>query len=316
MRKPDPTEEALHALHRVEDARELAPFLRHKSPAVVGRAAKKAAELEGGDLTAELVDTFRRLMKDPGKLDRGCEALIHIATALAKRDAPVAEVYCAGIRHVQMEGSYGPPVDAAAPLRAVCALGLVRMAYPEALLEATNLLLDPWAAARTGAVRALAESGRPEAELVLRYKARLGDKEPEVTGECFAGLLRLGPRVRALPFVAGFLADANDAVSEAAALALGESHLAEAFPILAEAFSRNGVSQGAILWAMALLRHDEAIEFLFRQLEEGRDRIAAAALQALAVFEADPSIRARATESAARRDSETVRKAWHDHWKK
>jgi hypothetical protein len=301
MRKPDPTEEALHAVHRVEDARGLAPFLRHKSAAVVGRAAKKAVELEGGDLTTELVDAFRRLMKDPARLDRGCQALIHIAAALAKRDAPVAEVYCAGIRHVQMEASYGPPVDAAAPLRGVCAAGLVRMAYPEALLEVTDLLLDTWAEARTGAIRALAESGRPDAELVLRYKARLGDKESEVTGECFAGLLRLGPRVRALPFVAGFLGNPHEEVSDAAALALGESRMAEAFPFLADAFARNGVSQGAILWAMALLRHDEAIEFLFDQLENGRDRTAAAALQALAIYKADPAIRARTAELAARR---------------
>lgn len=314
MRKPDPTEEALHALHRVEDARELAPFLRHKSPTVVARAAKKAAELEGGDLTTELVEAFRRLMKDPAKLDRGCQGLTNIATALAKRDAPVAEVYCAGIRHIQMEASFGPPVDAAAALRGICAAGLVRMAYPEALLEAADLLLNKWVASRTGAIRAFAESGRPEAEVLLRYKARLGDEEPEVMSECFAGLLRLGPRNRALPFVASFLRDASDEVSEAAALALGESRLADAFPLLAEAFALGGTSQAAILWAMALLRVDEAVEFLFRQLEEGPDRIAAAALQALAIYRADPAIRARATELSRRRDSATVRKAWHEHW--
>lgn len=316
MRRPDPTEEALHTVRRIEDARELAPFLRHKSPTVVGRAARKAAELEGGELTTELVEAFRRLMKDPAKLDRGCQALIHIATALAKRDAPVAEIYMAGIRHIQMEGSFGPPVDAAAPLRGVCAAGLVRMVYPEALLEVTDLMLDAWAQARTGAIRAFAESGRPEAEVMLRYKARLGDKEPEVTGECFSGLLRLGPRARALPFVAGFLGHADEEVSEAAALALGESHLAEAFPLLADAFSRHPASQAAILWAMALLRHDEAIEFLFGQLADGRDGLAAAALHSLSVYEADPAIRDRAKSLTECRDSERVRKAWQEHWSK
>ncbi|MCU1259147.1 MAG: hypothetical protein JWO80_2032 [Bryobacterales bacterium] len=314
MRKPDPTEQALHALRQVRNPSDLAPFLRNKSAAVVARAAKMAAEMEGGDLTAELVEAFRRLMKDPAKLDKGCQALINITTAFAKRDAAVAEVYCAGIRHVQMEASYGPPVDAAAPLRAISAIGLVRMAYPEALLHAVDLLLDDWSEARSGAVRALAESGRPEAELVLRHKARIGDKRSEVTGECFSGLLRLGPRVRALPFVAEFLEHANGEVAEAAALALGESHLAEAFPLLAAAFARN--SRTAILWAMALLRQDQAIEFLLRQVEEAPGRTAAAAVQALAIYDGDTAIRKRVEQTVAVRGGETLSKAWRDHWKK
>jgi HEAT repeat protein len=314
MRKPDPVEQALDDLRSVQEAQDLAAFLRHKSATVVGRAAKKAADLEGGDLTAELVAAFRRLMKDPAKLDKGCQALIHIATALAKRDAAVAEVYSAGIRHVQMEGSYGPPVDAAAPLRAICAVGLVRANHPEALFDVLGLLLDKWPEARSGAIRALAESGKPEAELILRYKALLGDEMPEITGECFAGLLRLGPRARALPFVAEFLERGAGEVVEAAALALGDSKMAEAFPVLAAAFERNPASQSAILWAMGLLRNDEAVGFLLERLEAGRERTAAAALQALAIYKGDEAIRNRVAEVVERRGGEGVRKVWREQW--
>ena len=59
------------------------------------------------------------------------------------------------------------------------------MGHPDALLECVNLLADPDVAARTGAIRAIADAGRPDGVLLLRLKALLGDKEIEVTGECF-----------------------------------------------------------------------------------------------------------------------------------
>src|SRR5260370_36897336 len=131
-------------------------------------------------------------MKKPDTRDQGCKALIAIAKALATMDQPAPQVYFAGIRHVQKEGSFGPPVDAAAPLRGLCAQGLVRMSHPDALLEGVTLLADPEIAARAGAVRALGESGQSEGVLLLRLKALLGDDE-EIMDECFAALLRLSP---------------------------------------------------------------------------------------------------------------------------
>lgn len=313
MRKPDPVEQALQDVHRAATAQELARFLRHKSGAVIARAARKAVEIGGEELTAELIEAFRRLMKDPARLDKGCRGLIDLATALAARDASAAEVYCEGMRHVQMEGSFGPPVDAAAPLRGVCAIGLVRTSDPEALFRVLELLLDRWPEARSGAIRALGESGRPEAELVLRYKARIGDTVPEVMSECFAAVLRLGPRVRALPFIAGFL-DGDEEAAEAAALALGESRIAEAFPLLRDAFKNQPGSHSAILLGMALLRHDGAIEFLFEQLRSGRARTAAAALEALAIYRTDAAILDRARSIIAGSADHAIRKVWTEHW--
>ena len=131
----------------------------------------------------ELVEAFERLIGDAPKRDPGCKALIAIARALVQMDDPAAKVYFAGIRHVQMEGSFGPPVDVAAPLRGLCARGLARMGHPDALMECVTLLTDPQVAARAGAIRAIAEAGRPEGVLLLRLKASVGDPEDEILGD-------------------------------------------------------------------------------------------------------------------------------------
>jgi HEAT repeat protein len=182
--KAPSTEEALLAIRKIRDdpdgfdlKRDLAPFLTHKSNHVIAAAADTVTRLELGSFCPELVDAFLELMKKPDTRDQGCKALIAIAKALATMDQPAPQVYFAGIRHVQKEGSFGPPVDAAAPLRGLCAQGLVRMSHPDALLECVTLLADTEIAARAGAVRALGESGQSEGMLLLRLKALLGDDE-------------------------------------------------------------------------------------------------------------------------------------------
>lgn len=103
------------------------------------------------------------------------------------------EIYLQGIHHVQMEGSFGPPVDAAAKLRANSALALARTAYPAALDEVVSLLVDEWPEARVGAVRALAVNGGEAGALLLKLKILLGESEPDVLAECFSGLLTAAP---------------------------------------------------------------------------------------------------------------------------
>jgi HEAT repeat protein len=293
MRRPDPTETALDALReirlepaRFHLARDLAPFLKHRSNQVVAKAAALAVP----ELAQQLVEAFRRLIKDAAKFDAGCVALPTIVRKLIEIEDASAEIFFAGLRHVQREPVYGGHVDTAAPLRGMCAIALARMAHPDALLEAVNLLVDVEQEARIGAVRALAESGRADAELVLRFKALAGDGKPEVTAECFAALLRLGPGTRALPFVAEFLSKASEEVAESAAIALGESRMVDAFPLLKAAFvqERSRTIRRAILMGMALSRQDEAIEFLFERAVEDR-----AAVEALQLFPNDEMIRKR-----------------------
>src|SRR5579862_7657013 len=131
MAKAPATDAALRAIRAIRDApethdlkRDLAPFLRNKSNHVASAAASTVERLEAAALAQDLVEAFLALMQDPAKRDPGCEALIAMAKALVAMGEPAAKVYFSGVRHFQMEGSFGPPIDAAAPLRGLCAQGL------------------------------------------------------------------------------------------------------------------------------------------------------------------------------------------------
>lgn len=308
MKKPDPTEQALTDLREAGPS-DLERFLRHRSARVIAVAAEKAVRLQAGSVTPELVDAFRRLLPGGPKSDPGCTAKLAIVKALVELDDPAAEVYFAGARHTQPEPVWGGSVDTAAEMRGICAIGLTRMAHPEGLLEAVRLLSDKCSETRIGALRALADSGKPDAELLLRFKADTGDREPSVMGECLSALLRLGPRSRAIPFVASFLA----AGSEEAAIALGESRMPEAWPVLRDAFEGSKV-QSSVLLGMSLLRNDEAIEFLLNQLERGRERVAAVVVDVLASYRSDDALRERVQKLVAARNIPPVTKAFNEAW--
>ncbi len=116
MPKAPPTEDAMAAVHAIRQSpenydlkRDLAPFLRHKSNHAVAAAAGAAEHLEASALAPDLVQAFERLMHDPAKLDPGCKATTAIVQALIQLEDAAAKVYFAGIRHVQREGSFGPP---------------------------------------------------------------------------------------------------------------------------------------------------------------------------------------------------------------
>ena len=304
MPKSPPTEDALAAIHAIRHSpekfdlqRDLAPFLRHKSNHAIAAAAAAAEQLEAGALAPDLVLAFEKLMRDPAKLDPACKATTAIVQALIQLEDSAAQVYFAGIRHVQREGSYGPPVDAAAPLRGLCARGLARMGHPDALLECVTLLADSEIAARTGAIRAIADSGRPDGILLLRLKTLLGDREIDVTGECFASLLSLDP-AGSVDFVAKFLNSDAEGMGEQAALALGESRLPAAFNVLRLAWERGGAAEQrrTLLVAIAMLRIDEALEFLLTRLADESGPVAGDALAGLAFYARDEAVLARVEE--------------------
>jgi hypothetical protein len=313
--KARPTEDALKSILSIREApekydlkRDLAPFLHHKSNHVVAAAAATAERLEAAGLAQDLVDAFVDLMQNPSKRDPGCKALLAIAKALAAMDQSAARVYFLGIRHVQMEGSFGPPVDAAAELRGVCAQGLARMLHPDALQECVTLLADREPAARAGAVRAIADSGASEGVLLLRLKALTGDKSAEVMAECFAAMLRLAS-APALEFVAKFLYESPDDVAEAAAFALGESHSPAAFGQLRTAWEATAEPERkrTLLLAIAMSRLDEAVEFLLARVNQDSERAAADALAALGMYARDETVRARIEAAVAGRASAALR---------
>jgi HEAT repeat protein len=206
-----------------------------------------------------------------------------------------------------MEGSFGPPVDAAAKLRALSALALARTRYAAALDEVVSLLVDDWVEARIGAIRALATNGGPTGALLLKLKILIGDKEPEVWAECFSGLLTAAPE-RALPLVARFIDSEDTAVAEAALLALGSSRLPEAFGLLRAKSERTagGPLRKVLLLAIAMIRSDAAVEFLVELLAECSPATAKDVLAALALFRNNEKIRSRVEAVVRLRNEESL----------
>src|SRR5579863_6517425 len=186
MSKPDPIESALQAISQLRvasspehAAKELHAYMRHRSNLVVAKAAKLAGELRLSKLAPQLVVAFDHFMKDPAKLDKRCAAVVEIVSALYQFDYAEPDVYLRGLHHVQMEPSFGVPVDAAAALRGISAQGLLRTRYPHAMEAVLRLLVDPWPPARVGAVRALATNGGDAGLLLLRLKVLTGEPDPD-----------------------------------------------------------------------------------------------------------------------------------------
>ena len=317
MARARKTEECLDELHRL---REVLPapeaveavrvYLSHESNLVVAKAAQRAREFEL-DLRTELVSAFDRFMRDPAKTDRACTAKTEIARALETLGAPESGVFLAGIRHVQMEGSFGPPIDTAPGLRAASAMGLVHMNHPDAILEIVNLLVDREADARVGAVRALGWSGRPESVPLLRLKALEGDLSADVMGECFTALLAISPG-NSVEFVVRFLDDPDIAIAESAALALGESHQPEAVQALIDKWGVHAAEplRSALVAGLGVARTDPAFAFLFGRVETANEIEAVEILSALAAYRHDERIRDRLQSIVVSRGSEVIRKAF------
>src|SRR5260221_10105594 len=148
MAKSDPAAAALAKLNALKGmgsaaiAPELSKFLDSKINLVVAKAAELVRLADLKSLQPQLEAAFARFMKTPTTIDKGCAAKEAIVMALYELGCAAADTFLAGIRHVQKEGSYGPPVDTAIDLRGVCAMGLVRMAYRDVMNELVDLLAD------------------------------------------------------------------------------------------------------------------------------------------------------------------------------
>jgi hypothetical protein len=254
-------------------------------------------------------------MANPAKLDKRCAATFEIAAALHALDYTEPGIYLRGIRHVQMEGSFGPPVDEAAKLRALCALALVRTSHPEALVAVTELLADKQAYARMGAIRALATNGGEAGALLLRFKAVSGDDDPGVLAECFLGLLTTDLD-RSLKFVAKFMDDDNPDVSESAILAIGAQRRMEAFEALREKWNRSVRREirKTLLTAMATLRMDEATDFLVGLLESAAAPTAVEVIRVLAAHHREDRVRERVKKAVEQQGGPEVKQAFREAW--
>lgn len=322
MKRLDPVEQALDRLSALKNesgpavAAELKAFLKNRSNLVVAKAARIAGQGKATDLVPDLVQAFHRFMQNPSKLDKGCAATTGIADALYELDYIEPDIYLLGIHHVQMEGSFGPPVDAAAKLRAASALGLARTRHPAALDEIVTLLVDQWTEARIGAVRALATNGGEAGVLLLKLRILTGESEPDVLAECFSGLLACAPE-RSLALIDGHIdsQDSEDtAVAEAALLALGSSRLPEALNLLKARWERtaSGPLRKTLLLAIGMIRSEQAIEFLVSLLSECSIATAHDVVTALALFRANEKVRSQVDAAISKRNnaslSETFRR--------
>jgi hypothetical protein len=313
MRKPDPVETALNRLGELRAAppeaatRELRTYLGNRSNLVVAKAAKIAGELRLSVLIPDLAAAFDRFMKNPQQLDKRCAAITEIVGALYEMDYREPEIYLQGMRHIQREASFGPPVDTAAALRGMSAQGLVRTSYANSLADVVQLLVDPEAPARLGAIRALASNGGDAGVLLLRLKILTGDAEPEVMGECFVGLLAAAPE-QSVSFVARYVDDDYDAISAMAVWALGESRLRSAFEVLKEKWERTmgRSSRKMLLAALAAMRLEESIEFLRSLLEAGSSQTACDVITGLAIYKGNESIRQSIAASVRGRGDKLV----------
>jgi len=283
---------------------------------VVARAAGLVADESLTDLAPDLVAAFRRFLDNPIKSDPNCVAKEAVVRALVRLEHDDAELFREGIRYRQQEPVWGGTTDTAVEVRASCAMGLVVTGHPRALVELTDLLGDPEAGARAGAARAIACGNPREAELLLRTKVLLGDAEPGVIGECFAGLLAVEPDESAA-FVARYLTSGGEVIRELAALALGGSRSPDALRYLRAAWDEELPSSSfrpVLIRAVAVHRSEAAVEWLLSVVESEDVALAEEALAALAAHKRTPKLAARLERLIARRDDDRVREMFSELW--
>jgi hypothetical protein len=244
---------------------ELARALDLRNNYLVSKAAAVALHHNLTSLAPNLAAAFPRFLDDAAKSDPQCCAKNAIAKTLAAFEYQDHELFLAGMRHIQLEGSWGGTTDSAGPLRGTCALALVQCREVNShrvLMHLTPLFADKELSVRVNAARAVEQVGTDSAALLLRLRAELACDEPELLGACYSGVLALeGPA--AIPWVARFLPPGDDTAAEAA-MALSETHTPEAVEILRAAFARarDPWFRNAVLSAIALSRQQEAIDWL------------------------------------------------------
>jgi hypothetical protein len=254
--REDSPEAALEPLRRL---------LAHRNNYVVAKTADLVTKFRLTVLIPELLAALDRFFNDPLETDPQCWAKNSLARTLAALECQDAAIFLRGMRHTQFEPVWGGRSDTAGGLRGTCALALVQCrTLPEAdlLAHLIELLSDKDKTVRGEVVRAIEQVGSPAAALLLRLRAVLGADEPEVLGGCYSGILAI-EGMTAIPWVARFLAGADDSAAEAA-MAIASTRSPEAFEALRTRFldKSDPWFRSVLLAAIALTRQEAALEFL------------------------------------------------------
>ena len=314
MAKPRGLDAKLNRLRSLRHERaeeaigELRKSLGDSSNLVVAEAAEIIGTRLFAELAADVAGAFARFMIEPEKSDKRCRAKIAIVEALNKLDYPEEEVFLQGIQHVQMEPVWGGHEDTAAQLRGSSAYALVRLDYSDVLNLLAELLVDRDKVARVAAAHALGATGKLAAVPLLRFKARIGDADPTVTGECLTALMRLAP-TESLPFVTRFLYAADASLQEGAALALAESRRPESLEVLQDFWrkTQGGSIQEVVLLAISMLRLPAALDFLLEIVGGENQSAALAALSALTIHRHNEPFKERVAAIVAQKRSAALK---------
>lgn len=285
-----------------EAHRLLRQVLRSTSSHAIAQAATLVAEATLDQHIPALEAAFDRFLGNGTQRDKGCHAKAAIADTLYQMNHDNAELYLRGIRHIQMEPVWGGQADTATKLRAMCGMALVRMNYPDVLNELALSLADPENPVRLAAAEALGYYGLADAAPLLRLKIAIGDTDPEVTAACLSALLRVDA-ITGLPFVATLLRHKDQGLAETAALALGESRLAEAFALLQDWWGEQLTPSGSrtALLALAMLRSEESLLFLQALVAQTEPTTARQTLDVLSMYKHDAALRQQLAQIVAER---------------
>ena len=298
----------------------LRKILTHKSNFLVSKAAKLVADTELVALLPDVLTAYDRFFTDAAKTDPQCWAKSALSKAMVKLGHRTVAEYLRGMRHHQMEASWGPPVDTAGALRGTCTHALVDCPgiSDSDLLTA---LLEPFTdidkTVRMEAARAIGQVGGVSAMLILRLRAMLDpgesrQEEPEVLGEVYRSLLSL-EGAQAIPLVASRLESGDDLAAEAA-FALADLRTPESLQPLLSRF-REGPDTwfaSVLLSAIAQTRLPAAIDFLISLIErDGRE--SATAIEAIGRIVPNAELRERVQCAVDLAGSPRLHQAFRQH---
>ncbi len=314
MAKRQSVEEKLAAVRSLREREpsaeltgELRLALRDRSNLIIAAAAAIVGDQNGSELFSEMEAAFERCLVEPLASDKLCRAKIAIVQALDRCEHDREDLFLRAARHVQLEPVWGGSEDSAAPLRAAAILALARLGHRGLLPLLVDGLTDPQKEVRLAAAQALGHHGSESAELLLRLKACLGDKDPEVISECLSGLLDCSPAT-SLEFVARFLEAPDAAIQEAAILALGRSRLPGSFELLKAFLERRPIGLNEeICLAMAMIRLPVATEYLLEIIATRGSAHETAALAALMIYRHDPALLERVGAAVKKNGSSTLK---------
>lgn len=290
--------------------------LKDKSNFLVAKAAKWVSEKLSYELIPDLVASYRRFLRDPLKTDKTCAGKIALVRALYDLDYNHAIFFGEALHYRQQEPIWGGSVDTAVEVRIVAANGLLASGAPRAMIELVDALHDPEPGVRIGVIKAFEQALPQEVELVLRSAIHCGDSEPDVTAQAFSTLMKVAPEA-SLDFVARYL-DASEAVIvEAAAIALGESRLADALTLLMERCDvapAYGSTKSALYRAIALSRNDTAYTFLLGVIKDENVHEAGEAIKALAIYDYNEELKRAVAARVKAKGSTVLEELYRTHW--